>query len=243
MILTVFFDIGDVLVDVKSLIRSASYDAAGACHRIRNSYSDSLLAETYIEVDRGIHHEHMNHLFGDRIIADTAIHQVTGKHDDRLVASFLTAYRSRIRKEIRPTDEMTLFFNSFANNKSTTIDFGVISDGTTDEQLETLVRLDIIQYFRPDLLVISESFGQEKTNTAIFQEAIRRCGTRPQQIVMIGDNLDRDIKNAAIVGMIPIYFDRYVAAGVAPLSQPMFAYRANSFEKLANIITMIYHDQ
>ena len=243
MSLTVFFDIGDVLVDVKSMIRLACYNAANACYSISGDFSESDLVEAYIELDRGIHYTHMNHLFGDRMVAEAAIRQVTGKHDPKMVAIFLTAYRSIVRQEIRPTCELTSFFGSFGKESALKIDFGVISDGTTDEQLETLVRLNVIHHFQPQLLLISQSFGEEKTSTAIFREAIARCNAPPHQIVMIGDNLERDMKNSALVGMIPGYFDRFAIGNVTPVSQPAFSYRANDFEQLATVITKIYYHQ
>jgi HAD superfamily hydrolase (TIGR01549 family) len=245
MSLTVFFDIGDVLVDVKSLMRLACYSAANACLSISEAYSPSMLAEAYMVLDGGIHYPHMNHLFGDRLVADAAIHRVVGKHDPRMVATFLTTYRSSVRQEIRPTEELITFFDSLVNQSDLRIEFGVISDGTTDEQLETLVRLNIIRYFQPHLLLVSQSFGEEKTGTAIFEEAIKSCGNQSQQVVMIGDNLDRDIKNAALAGMISIYFDRYVARHVAaaPASQTMFSYQVDDFGKLATILTELSLNQ
>lgn len=239
MKLTIFFDIGNVLINVKPLIHSACYFAARECDVFETGLSRSSLAETYLEMDRKIHHLHMNHLFGDRIIIDAVLQEILKHKDARISASFLTSYRSYIRNEIQPNDELTSFFKSLVSDGKLNLELGVISDGTIDDQLETLVRLSIIKYFHSELLLISEAFGQEKTNDAIFEEAIARSRNNRHRIVMIGDNLDRDIKNAMHVGIIPIYFDRYVDTDELLFSQLKPFYRAHDFRALVSILHSI----
>ena len=60
-----------------------------------------------------------------------------------------------------------------------------------------------------DFAVTSSEVGVEKPDRRIFDEALRRAkGTMPDAAVMVGDQIDSDVKGAVGAGIQPILLDR-----------------------------------
>lgn len=61
-----------------------------------------------------------------------------------------------------------------------------------------------------DLLVLSDDIGINKPDTRLYLYAMQRAGEPdPQRHLMIGDNLNTDIRGAIDSGWLAIHFDRY----------------------------------
>ena len=81
---------------------------------------------------------------------------------------------------------------------------GVITDGISEVQhrkaqtlgLDTLV----------DHVFASGDFGYGKPDTKFFFGAMKAAGVRPEQCIMIGNNIDSDVFGALASGMKAIYF-------------------------------------
>ena len=60
-----------------------------------------------------------------------------------------------------------------------------------------------------DFAVTSSEVGVEKPDRRIFNEALRKAGdTSPESAVMVGDQIDSDIKGAVGAGIHPVLLDR-----------------------------------
>lgn len=92
------------------------------------------------------------------------------------------------------------------------IRLGVASDMTLDWQLKKLHRLTLLDDFH--FLVTSEEAGVEKPHPRLFQICIQKAGCLPEECLMIGDNLKKDILGAQRAGMHALWFqpDRQQAA-------------------------------
>lgn len=211
----VFCDIGDVLVQTAPLIQAAAHAAARACPADGFALDPQALERAYLACDRAATRPHINHLYGDMEVALATTADLLGAPDLLCAGTFLTHYRAYIRRHITPNDDITLFFKSLAAIPAMKV--GIISDGTVDEQIETLARLKITQYLDPRIVLISQAFGAEKTDAGIFREALRRAGALPHHAVMIGDNLNVDVAVPMSIGMRAIFFSKYI--GVAALAQ------------------------
>lgn len=80
----------------------------------------------------------------------------------------------------------------------------IITNGFEEVQLRKLRNCRIDVFFGE--VVHSEAAGVKKPHPRIFQWALERTGARPEQAVMIGDNLEADILGAQQVGMQAIHF-------------------------------------
>ena len=55
---------------------------------------------------------------------------------------------------------------------------------------------------------ISMDIGYDKPDVRFYQEALRRCGLQPSEVIMVGDSMTTDILGAQAAGIDAIYFNR-----------------------------------
>jgi len=75
----------------------------------------------------------------------------------------------------------------------------ILSDLMTEIQTKKLHRLKIYPYI--DVLVTSEEIGVEKPNPAMFLRVLNKMELLPNEAIMVGDSLERDIEGAEAIGM------------------------------------------
>ena len=75
---------------------------------------------------------------------------------------------------------------------------------------ETLERFGLRQYFSS--IVVSGEFGLLKPHPAIYQQALRQIGARPQETVFVGDDLDNDVIGPKALGLRTVWFTGNPAA-------------------------------
>lgn len=204
----VLFDIGDVLVDTHSLMQSAATSGAEAVSDEWPPVSASGLVSTYLARDKVETRLHINHLFADREVALKAFSDLGFGRDLRMAGVFLTRYRNELRSRLVATDEIE-FLRDWMISRSGALRFGVVSDGTTDEQLEILARLGLLRQMDSGLILISEQFGADKSGEQIYRAAIRESGATPNRIVMVGDHPLRDVEVPRRLGLNVVPVDRF----------------------------------
>ncbi len=65
----------------------------------------------------------------------------------------------------------------------------------------------LLDYF--DLRLYSYQYSFRKPDRRIFLEAARRIDAQPEQIVFVGDRMDKDVRGAQNAGMIPVLRHAY----------------------------------
>ncbi len=80
---------------------------------------------------------------------------------------------------------------------------GIISNSLGRNTELDLIRTSLIEFF--DVLIVSSEMGKRKPHPEIFQSGLKAMGLRPEESIMIGDNLEEDIIGAKKVGMKTIY--------------------------------------
>jgi putative hydrolase of the HAD superfamily len=83
---------------------------------------------------------------------------------------------------------------------------GLITNGASCLQREKLATAGLDEYF--DVVVVSAEFGVAKPNRSIFAHALSLIGSDPEQAVMIGDSLTRDIDGAIAAGLKGVWVNR-----------------------------------
>jgi len=81
----------------------------------------------------------------------------------------------------------------------------LISNGFKEACEVKLVKSNLEQYF--EHIFISELVGVNKPDPMIFQHALKTTQTIPDWSIMIGDNVDADVRGAQNVGMDAIFFN------------------------------------
>ena len=81
----------------------------------------------------------------------------------------------------------------------------IITNGFEEVQFDKLKNSGLFEYF--DQIITSEAVGFKKPHSAIFEYALNKAKAVVSESVMIGDDLNTDIKGAVDFGMDCIYFN------------------------------------
>ena len=73
-------------------------------------------------------------------------------------------------------------------------------------QRSRLEKAGILHYFEDTY--ISMDIGYDKPDIRFYQEALRRCGLQPSEVLMIGDSMTTDVLGAQAAGIDALFFDR-----------------------------------
>jgi HAD superfamily hydrolase (TIGR01549 family) len=87
--------------------------------------------------------------------------------------------------------------------KSRNLIISAVTDMQFQIQVRKLEKLNLIKYI--DYLITSEEAGTEKPNKDIFELALSIMGLNADEVIMIGDSIEKDIAGANNVGIKPIY--------------------------------------
>jgi FMN phosphatase YigB (HAD superfamily) len=89
-------------------------------------------------------------------------------------------------------------------NKNQNIKIAVLTDYETEYQIVKLERLGLLDYI--DVIITSEEIGKEKPSTQMFLSSLNKLSLSAENVIMIGDNLNRDIIGAVDIGIFSYWF-------------------------------------
>jgi HAD superfamily hydrolase (TIGR01509 family) len=84
---------------------------------------------------------------------------------------------------------------------------GIVTNHLLAEQVKKIAAIGIDSFV--DELVVSEEVGVPKPDARVFETALSRLGSTPDQAVMIGDSWASDILGATALGIPAIWLNRY----------------------------------
>jgi len=191
------FDIGDTLLPATAIADLALSAAADWLLQRTGVDPDRFIA-AYRRADQRQHGATVNHLWGLPLeIFGEACGELGVPPSLGLAVG--AVYRDRVRQAIRYDPELVRTFHALHDAG---IRLGIVSDGTTVEQLDTLHLLGVLPFV--DALAISEDVGCEKPRPEIFETALAALAVPADRVWYVGDDLDVDYRGAAAVGMHPI---------------------------------------
>jgi putative hydrolase of the HAD superfamily len=211
----VMFDIGDTLISTAQPMRESARAAAIALRDLRVIDDPNRLVEEFLVADRSIHFPHINHFFSNHRIAMQACMRTLASSEtnrwpiETTADVFLSYYRVNIRQRILPDENVSQLLDRL---RRLGIKLGALSNGSILEQIEVLVRMNIIQFF--DDIVISEEAGLMKPSPELFILALTRLEVAPHESVFVGDSWSDDVVGATNAGLRAFYLrdaDNYEA--------------------------------
>ena len=81
----------------------------------------------------------------------------------------------------------------------------ILTNGFPDTQYKKMSFSRLEKYFNK--LITSEEAGHKKPNPEIFEYALRVMNAKNEECIMVGDNIETDIKGAISAGMDIIFFN------------------------------------
>ena len=125
---------------------------------------------------------------------DTLIDEATEVKDDRAVS---------LRAQLIPGADSLI-----RQLKARGYPLALVADGPVETFVNNLGPYDLLDVF--DVRSISENLGVEKPHPRMFSDAVEKLGIAPEnygKVVMVGNNLERDIWGANRFGLISVWID------------------------------------
>ena len=91
-------------------------------------------------------------------------------------------------------------------NKNNGIKIGILTDYETEYQIIKLQKLGILDFV--DVIVTSEEVGIEKPSIQMFQTILNKMNLHSSEVIMIGDNYEKDIYGANNANIFSYYFHK-----------------------------------
>jgi putative hydrolase of the HAD superfamily len=162
-----------------------------------------LLVKELDEVVREFGSNDKNHL--DKLLLRSSPEDYTPINPLVIVAAGIVAYHQTKSRGMEPFEDVVEFFKMF---DSISIPRGVITSGIGIKQAEKLIRLDLLQYFDPRYIVITDQIGIGKPNPKLYRTACELAGVAPEESIMVGDHPLLDIDSAKLAGLHTIWVKR-----------------------------------
>ncbi len=189
MIKAIIFDLDNTLIDfmgAKLTSCKASIDAMiDAGLKINKKKATKILFELYSQY--GIEY---NRIFQKFLL------QTTGKIDMKTLSSAIVAYRKVQADYHKPYSGVYQVLENLRKRYK----LAIVSDAPALKAWLRLTEMGIQNYF--DFVVTFSDTRKTKPHRLPFKTAIKKLGLRPQEILFVGDQPQRDIKGAKAVGMI-----------------------------------------
>lgn len=201
MIKAVVFDLDDTVYDYRSCDEYAESKLRQYCMKkffIQSVDFDAMYGRAKKIVkgrlkDAAASHNRMLYMqaFLEQLAQKPAVHAL----------ELYNIYWDSMLKKMKLYDYVLPLFCRLASNG---IQIAVLTDLTAHIQHRKMIRLGIAEYV--DVLVTSEEAGREKPALDMFQLVIEKLKLQPEQILMVGDNYEKDIKGARMAGMHGILY-------------------------------------
>jgi len=196
MIKGVIFDFDNTLMDFMKMKRAAVEAAVDAMIDAGLTYKKSDMIEKIYKIywDEGIE---------DQFIFDKVLTKEFGKIDYKILASGIIGYRRAKDGTLALYPHVQLTLTGLVRRG---IKMAVVSDAPRLPVWLRICGLGLQHYF--DAVVTFDDTGAKKPDAKPFLAALERLKLRPEEAIMVGDWVERDMVGAKKVGLKTV-FARY----------------------------------
>jgi len=124
-----------------------------------------------------------------------------GIADPSLASTLEPAFRASFQTVHRPYDDVAETLHQLGRAR-----VGVLTNGFADLQYLKLERSGLLDQI--EILVVSGEVGIGKPDPRIFEIALQDLSVEPEECLMVGDSLDRDVRGASAVGIKSVLLSR-----------------------------------
>lgn len=190
MIKRVIFDIDNTLIPWES-----EYDKE--IEKTIDELNIQYTEQEYKEIRKAFsEYEKVNYRFDKKLMLDYINNYMKKQYPIEFVDKVLERWGKCVPEKIEDSVKDTLMY---LKNKYEMV---ILTDWFAKEQINRLEILCINKYF-------SQVYSAEKTNRKPFKEAFLNAiaDNKPEECIMIGDSLERDINGAIKAGLKAVYYN------------------------------------
>ncbi|OYT52717.1 MAG: haloacid dehalogenase [Candidatus Altiarchaeales archaeon ex4484_2] len=188
----VLFDVDDTLYDSTLQVNRARANAVKAMREAGLGVTDNeglLVLEEIVKEFGSNYPNQFNEL----------LKKLEYEYNPRIIAAGVAAYHSTKTAYLTPFPDTV---PTLLKLRDSGFMLGVVTDGISVKQWEKLIRLGLQHFFHT--VVISSDVGCEKPREELFHIAAERLSCKKEDMVMVGDRIDRDILGANKAGMLTV---------------------------------------
>ncbi|ENN96069.1 L-2-haloalkanoic acid dehalogenase [Methanocaldococcus villosus KIN24-T80] len=221
MIKGILFDLDDTLYNSSEFVNIARREAVKS---MIDAGLDIEFEEAMKILDKIIKDKGSN--YGKHF--DDLVKAVLGKYDPKIIATGIITYHNVKVALLRPYPHT---IKTLMELKAMGLKLGVLTDGLTIKQWEKLIRLGIHPFF--DEVITSEEFGLGKPHLEFFKYGLKRMNLKPEEVIYVGDRVDKDIIPAKKLGIISV---RIIQGKYKDMEDNISDYKIKNLTELIDII-------
>ncbi len=121
-------------------------------------------------------------------------------HTDAVYKQCVDLYETKKLDTLKPYEGIK---HMLSHLKQLGIKLGLLTDATIIRARQRLEKTDLLPYF--DIVVSSEEVGDKKPASAPFNYVMQKLGVQPENTLLVGDSLQRDIEPGNKLGLTTVY--------------------------------------
>lgn len=189
----VLFDVDNTLIDFSKMKRECCEAAINAMINagLKMSKKDALKLLYELYEIHGIESQRIFQKFTKKIY---------GKENYKLISHGVLAYRKMRESYLVPYANV---IQTLIEIKKQEYKLAIVTDAPIMEAWIRIASLKLDDFF--DVIITKADARKQKNHTAPFKVALRQLEIKPEQAIMVGDRIDRDVNTAKKIGMHTIY--------------------------------------
>jgi putative hydrolase of the HAD superfamily len=199
----IFFDIDDTLYSTSEFARLARLNSIKAMIDVGLKMSERELMDELDEVVTEFSSNYQHHY--DKLLLRIPAARYKGVNRAVIVAAAVAAYHDTKFRQLKLFDDVR---DALEKLSRTRLMLGTITEGVDLKQAEKLLRLNLLEYFHPEAIFISDQIGISKPNEKLYEWALKTMQISPAQAMYVGDNPINDIDPPNRVGMVTVRVKR-----------------------------------
>lgn len=227
------FDVDDTLFSTTKFARRARRNSVRAMIEAGLQLPEEQVFRELEEVIREFSSNYEHHY--DKLLQRLPREAHAGMNPALIVSAGVVAYHDTKFRGLEPFDDVKPFLRAC---REAGLQLGVVTHGWTTKQAEKLIRLDLVSFFDPGAIFISDQVGISKPNPKLYSLAAREMGLVPGEIMMVGDNPANDVAPPLTIGMLSTWARR--AAKTGQIAPPDTDHVIDDFRQLAQILRDVY---
>ena len=164
-------------------------------------------------------------------VFNEALEEVNGTINIKILAAGVVAYRKVKSAYVNPYPGTIETFKELIKRGYR---LGIFSDAPQFQLWQRLAEIGLTNFF--DFAISTEEFGKTKTYKESFEWFLKKIKEKPENMIMIGDSIDRDIYWPKKLGMTTILAEYGEAPWGKPKRKIKPDYKIKSIKELLNIL-------